>query len=195
MPRTEHRRLRADAARNRQQLLETAREAFSRHGVGASLDDVARAAGVGPGTLYRHFPSRDELVLAVIDDGLAEMQTLGDELLKDSDAAHALRRWVGAYIEQLSVFQGLAATLVNPPACDERHTCRQALATGTALIDAAASAGVIRADVDANDVLDMAAAIAWIGEQPNRGARHRKRLLELLLAGLQNPPAERFSAS
>jgi AcrR family transcriptional regulator len=163
--------------------------------VGASLDDVARAAGVGPGTLYRHFPTRDELVLAVIDDGLAEMQALGDELLKDLDAAHALRRWLGAYIEQLSVFQGLAATLMNPPACDERHTCRRALAAGTALIDAAASAGVIRADVDADDVLDMAAAIAWIGEQPSRGARHRKRLLELLVAGLRNPAAERFSAS
>jgi AcrR family transcriptional regulator len=69
---------RADAARNRRSVIDAAREAFARHGVTASLDDVARAAGVGPGTLYRHFPSRDDLILAVIDDGLAAISAIAE---------------------------------------------------------------------------------------------------------------------
>ena len=82
--------LRADAARNRQLLLNAAREAFTRHGVTASLDDVARAAGVGPGTLYRHFPTRDALVLAVIDEGLIDIHRLGTALTDAADPLDAL---------------------------------------------------------------------------------------------------------
>src|SRR5881398_706607 len=92
--------MRADAARNRGLVLDAARTAFARHGVTASLDDVARAAGVGPGTLYRHFPTRDALVLAVIDDGLTDICSLGAELSDNSEPLEALRQWLDAYIEQ-----------------------------------------------------------------------------------------------
>jgi AcrR family transcriptional regulator len=92
--------------RNRQLLLAAAREAFDRHGVTASLDDIARAARVGPGTLYRHFPTRDQLVLAVIDEGLIDIHQLGVALLDEDDPMGALRRWLDAYIEQGSMFDG-----------------------------------------------------------------------------------------
>jgi AcrR family transcriptional regulator len=179
--------MRADAARNRRLLLDAAREAFARHGVTASLDDVARAAGVGPGTLYRHFPTRDELVLAVIDDGLVDIHRLGNELRDDADPLDALRRWLDAYIVQGGMFEGLARTLASPPpaAADDQSACRLARSAGAALVARAVDAGLLRRDLDINDVLDLAAAIAWIGEQPDRGADQRQRLLDVVIDGLR----------
>jgi AcrR family transcriptional regulator len=189
MMRMAGRPLRADAARNRRQLVEAARAAFGRRGVSASLDDVARVAGVGPGTLYRHFPTRDQLVLAVIDDGLTEIHDLGVALLDEPDPLQALHRWLHAYIEQGSVFDGLARTLVNPrpDASDENCVCRLARSAGADLIARAILVGVVRTDVNVHDVLDLAAAIAWVGEQPDRDAGQRERLLRLLIAGLRTP--------
>jgi len=178
--------LRADAARNRRLLLEAARDAFTRHGVTASLDDVARAAGVGPGTLYRHFPTRDALVLAVIDEGLINIHRLGTALTDAADPLDALRQWLGAYIEQGSTFQGLARTLASPPpTADEDSTCHLARGAGAALVARAVDAGLLRDDVDVDDVLDMAAAIAWVGEQPERDTTQRERLLRVVIDGLR----------
>jgi len=177
--------LRADAARNRQLLLAAAREAFDRHGVTASLDDIARAAGVGPGTLYRHFPTRDQLVLAVIDEGLIDIHRLGVALLDEDDLMGALRRWLDAYVAQAGMFDGLARTLTRRRADDERSTCQLARSAGGALVARAAAAGLIRDDIDIADVLDIAAAIAWVGEQPERGAGRRERLLRVVVDGLR----------
>jgi AcrR family transcriptional regulator len=178
--------LRADAARNRQLLLDAARDAFTRHGVTASLDDVARAAGVGPGTLYRHFPTRDALVLAVIDEGLIDIYRLGTTLTEAANPLDALHQWLDAYIEQGSTFQGLARTLASPPpTADENSTCHLARGAGAALVARAVDAGHLRDDVDVDDVLDMAAAIAWIGEQPERDATQRARLLGVVVDGLR----------
>jgi AcrR family transcriptional regulator len=186
-PRSGARPMRADAARNRQLLLDAARHAFDRHGVTASLDDIARAAGVGPGTLYRHFPTRDQLVLAVIDDGLTDIHRLGTALLDEDDPMGALRRWLDAYVEQASMFDGLARTLVTSPwaPADEPSTCQLARSAGGALVARAAAAGLVRDDIDIDDVLDMAAAIAWVGEHPGRGADQRQRLLRVLIDGLR----------
>jgi AcrR family transcriptional regulator len=179
--------LRADAARNRQLLLDAAREAFGAHGVTASLDDVARAAGVGPGTLYRHFPTRDQLVLEVIDDGLTGIRDLGVELLASDDPLDALHRWLTAYVEQAGVFHGLARSLASPPA-SESSTCRMARDAGGALVARAAKAGLVQGDIHIDDVLDMAAAIAWVGEQPHRDADQRSRLLRVVINGLRVDP-------
>lgn len=178
--------LRADAARNRALLLDAAREAFTSHGVTASLDDVARAAGVGPGTLYRHFPTRDALVLAVIDDGLTDIYRLGAALSDVPDPLQALHRWLDAYIEQGSMFQGLARTLASPPpAAGEDSTCHLARGAGAQLVARAVNAGMLRDDIGIDDVLDMAAAIAWIGEQPERDVAQRNRLLRVVIDGLR----------
>jgi AcrR family transcriptional regulator len=184
--------LRADAARNRGLLLDAARDAFARHGVTASLDDVARAAGVGPGTLYRHFPTRDELVLAVIDDGLVGIHRLGTALLNKADPLDALRRWLDAFIDQGGMFDGLAKTLASPPpaAADEESSCVLARTVGAALVVRAVDAGLLRCDVDINDVLDLAAAIAWVGEQPSRGPEQRQRLLNVVIDGLRPGPRD-----
>jgi AcrR family transcriptional regulator len=178
--------LRADAQRNRRRLLDAARAAFGQHGVTASLDEIARAAGVGAGTLYRHFPNRDRLVRAVIDDGLTGIHDVGVGLLEESDPARALEVWLDAYIEQGSVFRGLAETLVNPAAePDGSDACHRAREAGAALIANGVRAGIFRPDVEAADVLDMVAAVAWVGEQPDRQADQRARLLNLLIDGMR----------
>ncbi|MCV7420535.1 TetR/AcrR family transcriptional regulator [Mycobacterium yunnanensis] len=178
--------LRADAQRNRRRVLDAARDAFDRDGVTASLDDIARAAGVGPGTLYRHFPTRDRLVRAVIDDGLVDIHDMGVALLVESDPAQAVETWLNAYVEQGSMFKGLAETLVTPTdESDDLDSCRRAREAGTALIARAVREGAFHPDVRADDVLDMVAAVTWVGEQPNRQAGQRERLLKLLVAGMQ----------
>lgn len=174
--------LRADAARNRRALLDAAHEAFVRHGCSASLDDIARAAGVGPGTLYRHFPARDDLVLAVIDDGLLALADLAETLLTQQDSLDGLVRWLGDFIAQAGLYDGLARTLVGarPPA-GQTEGCRRSHEAGVALVDRAVASGALRADVSADDVLDLAAAIAWLDSDDRRSAR----LLQLLVEGLR----------
>ena len=183
---TSARPLRADAARNRRLLLDAAREAFVRSGVTASLDDVARAAGVGPGTLYRHFPTRDALVLAVIDEGLIDLHRLGTALLDAANPLDALREWLSAYITQGSMFDGLARTLAAAPS-DASSTCLLARDAGAELVSRAAAAGAVRADVEIGDVLDMASAIAWVGEHPGRDEAQRARLLQIVFDGIRTP--------
>jgi AcrR family transcriptional regulator len=178
--------LRADAARNRQAVIDAARDAFTRRGVGASLDDVARAAGVGPGTLYRNFPTRDDLVLAVLEENLIDLRRLGAELLDGPDPLEAVTRWLDAYIEQCNVFDGLARTMACPPThADEKGICRAALGAGAALIRRAAQTGALRSDIDADEVVHLAAAIAWVVEQPSPDPQRRARLMRVMLDGIR----------
>jgi hypothetical protein len=94
--------------------------------------------------------------------------------------------WLDAYIEQGSVFEGLARTLASPPpAAGEDSTCHLARSSGAALVARAAAAGAIRDDIGIVDVLDLAAAIAWVGEQPERDTAARHRLLRLVIDGLR----------
>lgn len=179
--------MRADAVRNRRKVLDAAYVAFLRSGVGASLDDIARSAGVGPGTLYRHFPTRDQLVLAVIEDGLREIAALGAKLSDHTDPVAALGQWLTVYIGQAGVFDGLARSLVAPPDDDDdgKDACRASRAAGATLLARAVDAGALRDDADIDDLLDMAAAIAWVGEQPGRDERQRERLVRILVDGLR----------
>jgi AcrR family transcriptional regulator len=177
--------LRADAARNRRLLLDAAMAAFREHGATASLDDVAKAAGVGPGTLYRHFPTRDHLVLAVIDDGLAGLAELGAALLDEPDPVQALQTWLAAFIDEGSAFSGLAGTLVAAPSGARSAACHQSQVAGRTLVQHAIDAGRLRDGIEADDVIDMAGAIAWIGEQPDRDPAQRDRLLRILIEGIR----------
>lgn len=179
--------MRADARRNRELVLEAARATFAEEGVEASLDRIARRAGVGSGTLYRHFPTRDALVLALMREGLEELARLGPELAATHPPVAALELWLAAYAAHGAGFRGLAATLVTTDlAADDPSVidCHRAHAAGQALVEAAVEAGGVTPDVDPQDVLDLAAATAWIEEQGARGPDHRDRLLRVVLAGI-----------
>ncbi len=111
-PKAPARAMRADVRRNRARLLAAAREIFQRDGAGASLEAVARQAGVGIGTLYRHFPTRQHLLEALLADGYAELAAKARELLADPAPGEALLTWLRAFAAQVAAYQGLAAPAV-----------------------------------------------------------------------------------
>lgn len=181
------RRPRADAARNRERILDAARAAFAARGPDASLDEIAKAAGVGAGTLYRHFPTRDALVQAVFVEGIEALQQQADELL-DSDApGDALAQWLRAQMIQGAACRGLGAEAMlamldrpesEPPVCASMRT------SGAALLARAQAAGAIRDDVDVDDLVRMVQAIELAAnESPDPSAAGR--LFDLFFDGLR----------
>jgi AcrR family transcriptional regulator len=174
--------MRADARRNYERLLDEARIAFAEFGVDASLDDIARRAGVASGTLYRHFPTRLDLVEAVLAGQITELADLGRGLVTADDAFDALRTWLRATITHGMAYRGLAAAVMNSALgsdlLSELHA--QLFEVGAALLDRAWQAGAIVA-VDEADVLKMAGGIAWAAQDDPAQA---DRLLALLMTGL-----------
>jgi AcrR family transcriptional regulator len=177
--------MRADARRNREQLVEQARLAFAEFGEDASLDEIARRAGVASGTLYRHFPARLDLVEEVLAGQIAELSALGRALLADGDAFEALATWLRAAIRHGLTYRGLSAAVMNSALDREKDLVSawhaEIFEVGTALLARARQAGVI-ADADDADVLKMIGAIAWAAQDSTERA---DRLLSLLLNGLR----------
>jgi AcrR family transcriptional regulator len=183
---TDVRPLRADAQRNRARLLEAADEAFSAQGTDASLDDIARRAGVGIGTLYRHFPTRDALVDALIASRNDRLITLGNELLEADDPLEALRTWFRAQLHHSATYKGLATSLVEATCTTGSQlatACQVLTALGAALLARAQQHGLVRADVTSDEVLDLVSAVSLVAERGER--TNGDRLLELALDGLR----------
>ncbi|OLF12598.1 TetR/AcrR family transcriptional regulator [Actinophytocola xanthii] len=178
---------RADARRNYDQLVEQARIAFAESGVDASLDEIARRAGVASGTLYRHFPTRMDLIETVLAERTAELVTLGRDLLSGKDAMEALSAWLRAALTHALAYQGLAAAVMSAALdrADDPASAWHAelFDVGAALLARAREAGAVAADADADDVLKLVAAIAWA--TPDDPAR-ADRLLTLLRNGLRH---------
>src|SRR6201988_2319218 len=106
-----HRKLRADALRNRERVLEVAKSAFTRAGADASLDDIAKQAGVGPGTLYRHFPTRDALIEAVYHTEVEKLAAAQRELSANLPPIEALRAWMMLFVDYIATKQIIASAL------------------------------------------------------------------------------------
>jgi AcrR family transcriptional regulator len=183
----EARPLRADARRNVERLLEAAREAFATDGPNAPLDDIARAAGVGSGTLYRHFPTRLALLEAVYRDNVERLCAEGARLSATQAPGKALLDWLKAFVTVVSQKRGLAAALNDEGRARELFAqCHTLInATGGSLLDRAKSAGVVRPDVALEDVLKMAKAFAHAGETSPEGGVLSERLLVLAMDGLR----------
>ncbi|MET0234477.1 MAG: TetR family transcriptional regulator [Kibdelosporangium sp.] len=182
----ESRPRRADARRNYEQLLEQARLAFAEFGADASLDDIARRAGVASGTLYRHFPTRLDLIETVLAGQIAELVDLGRGLLTAEGEFEALSTWLRAALTHALTYRGLAAAVMNS-ALDRGNDLvstwhADMFEVGAALLARARQSGVVVAVVDAADVLKMVGAIAWAAPDD---AVQADRLLALLLTGLR----------
>lgn len=161
---------RADARRNRAALLDAARAVFAEQGVDAPLDDVARRAGLGNATLYRHFPTRGELLVAAYAEEVAALCDLGRELLAATEPGEALFAWLGEFVAHVASKRALALAITDDDAGERathfgrwRHDMR---ATLTALLDRARAGGAVRADVDGLDLLALANGIALAGVNP-----------------------------
>jgi AcrR family transcriptional regulator len=180
---------RADARRNYEQLLDQARIAFTEFGVDASLDEIARRAGVASGTLYRHFPTRLDLIKAVLAEQIAELVGLGRGLLTAEDEFDALSTWLRAALTHGLTYRGLAAAVLNSALDREDGPVStwhaEMFEVGAALLARARQSGVIVADADEADVLKMIGAIAWAAQDTPDSSAQADRLLTLLMNGLR----------
>ncbi|MGW5364597.1 TetR/AcrR family transcriptional regulator [Actinopolymorpha pittospori] len=181
---------RADARRNYEQLVEQAKVAFAEFGVDASLDEIARRAGVASGTLYRHFPTRLDLIETVLAEQIAELVGLGRGLLTVEDAFDALATWLRAALMHALTYRGLAATVMNS-ALDRGNDLASAwhaelFEVGAALLARARRSGVVAADANEADVLKMVGAIAWAAQDAPDSSAQADRLLALLMNGLRH---------
>jgi AcrR family transcriptional regulator len=180
-------RKRADARRNEETLLEAAAAAFIASGVDAPVRDIAAKAGVGVGTIYRHFPTRADLVVAVYRHQVEACVEAGPALLADSDSPHiALARWIDLFVDFLVTKHGLAEALQSDDATFatlHAYFIDRLVPVCAELLDAAARAGEIRPDIEALELMRGVGNLC-IGadKDPRYDAR---RVVELLLAGLR----------
>jgi AcrR family transcriptional regulator len=155
---------RADAQRNRERLLTTALKLFTSSKHDVTLSAVAQRAGVGIGTLYRHFPTRDALVEAVYRHEVERLSNAAPALLKEMPADKALEEWLTRYAGLIAAKRGLkeAVRSIFEPGADAYAYSRDRMTTAvTLLLDAAAKSGAIRSDFDPQDVLLAVAASTW----------------------------------
>jgi len=181
------RKPRADAERNRLRLLAVAKAVFAEKGSGASLDEIARIAGVGPGTLYRHFPTRDALVAAVYRNEMEQFVAAADRLAELHPPLTALREWLLLFVDYIAAKHGMAELLNSiaggTSALYSASTVqmKQAMAT---LVERAVASGDIRLDLDPLDLLRAIAGVANIGSGAD-GEQAAKRLVDILIAGVR----------
>ena len=179
---------RADARRNYDRLVAAATEAFSRDGFEASLDGIAKAAGVGPGTLYRHFPTRLSLLEAVYVERVEQLREKADQLTRELPPYEALDAWSRELVLHGLVFRGIKEFLAMDKDGRQMSYCRGLLRGAAAqLVQRAKNAGEIRPDADSVDVLRLLHGVALsvdLMPEPERAAA-LGRLLDLVLDGLR----------
>lgn len=178
--------VRADARRNRQRLLVAALQAFSTGDEKVTLEAIAKSAGVGIGTLYRHFPTREALVEAVYRNELERLRASVDELLEFNDADVALRTWMDRFADYVRTKRGMADALravVASGAITASETRDTLTAAIEILLDAGALAGTTRGDVSAEDVLASLTGILLASGAPHQ-RQQAARMLALLMDAL-----------
>ena len=180
-------RKRADAKRNEAALLSAAAAAFVESGVSVPVRDIAARAGVGIGTIYRHFPTRADLIVAVYRHQVEACAEAGPALLAESDTAHhALARWTGMFADFLVTKHGLAEVLRSDDAAFQTlhaYFIDRLVPVCDQLLAAAAAAGEVRPGLDAYELLrGVGSLCAGAGGDPRYNPR---RLVELLIAGLR----------
>ncbi|MFI6595561.1 TetR/AcrR family transcriptional regulator [Nonomuraea sp. NPDC050536] len=180
--------MRADARRNYLRLVEVASQAFIRDGTEASLEDIARTAGVGIGTLYRHFPTRRALVQAVLDQGRLDLEARARELRETAPPEEALLVWVRGWIRHTARYRGLAREYlvgIQGGSDELKDSCESLRSMGRDLLERAQAAGAFRPDMTVDDLIKFVSAISWIAECSPDGEADVDRLLELTLDGLR----------
>ena len=169
---------RADAQRNRSLLVAAAREVFTERGVDAPLDEIARRAGIGNATLYRHFPTRRDLIVAAYDDELTELCQHGSRLLTADPPGDALFTWLRTFIDHVATKRHLALAITDQDVLfDSWHTTMRN--TVSALAERARAVGELGADVRDVDLLTAANGIALAAHDPSQV----DRLLRLVRVG------------
>lgn len=184
--------MRADARRNHDRLVNAARELYAEQGVDAPLEEIARRAGVGSATLYRHFANRESLLEAVYRAPFEALSRRAEELAADQTATDGMAVWLGELVDHGAGARGLTAALgtaLQDRGDDVAWSRDTMLAAATHLLAEAQRTRTIRADVTASQILLLAKAIAFAAESRPDPTRQARELLALVLDGLREPSA------
>lgn len=179
------RKPRSDAQRNRERILDVAKEAFTRSGANTSLDEIAREAGVGPGTLYRHFPTREELLEAVYRNGMEKLASSAQKFADELPPLEALRTWLLLFVDYIAAKQLIAPALnalVGDPKKVFEASHARVWEAIRALVKRAIKTGDIREDLDPIDLLRALIGVASVGTGPD-WQQSAKRLVDILITG------------
>ncbi len=166
--------MRADAKKNHDHLLVTARAVVTEQGADASLRDIARRADVGLGTLYRHFPTREALLDALLRESFDELRTKADELERSTSPADALVTWLEDFVACAHTYRGVVALMVaaiEDPDSGLHASCVAMKAAGTRVLTRAQAEGKARPDIEGTDLFALGAALAWLSDQPSSAPR------------------------
>ncbi|WP_326597907.1 TetR/AcrR family transcriptional regulator [Streptomyces sp. NBC_01803] len=166
--------MRADARKNRDQLLAVAGTAITEQGVDVSLRDIARRADVGLATLLRHFPTREALLDALLRTSFDELTAKADELERMSEPEDALVSWLRDCVAWTTEYRGvtvLMAAAIEDSESALHASCVTLRAAGARLLTRAQAAGAARTDIDGTDLFALVAALAWLGDQPSLAPR------------------------
>lgn len=156
---------RADAVRNEGKILEAALTQFFKEGVDTSLDGIAKEAGVGAGTLYRHFPTREELIASALAECRTELETVQKSLMEREDSLSALQEWLHSVRDYVKTFQGLAVSLLDAlrdPSSALSPTCVEMQHITAQFLQRAQAAGAARANISARDLFVAQLALACV---------------------------------
>jgi AcrR family transcriptional regulator len=177
--------LRIDAQRNRERILEVAKEAFTRWGADTSLDDIAKQSGVGPGTLYRHFPTREDLLVAVYRTEMEKLAAAEKKFAATMPPIEALRGWLLLFVDAVAAKQIIAPalnTLVGDPKKVFEASHAQIWEVIRALVKRAIKSGDIRKDLDPIDLLRALIGVANVATSPD-WQQSARRLVDILVIG------------
>ena len=179
------RKPRADPLRNRERILEVAKEEFTRLGANASLEEIAKRAGVGPGTLYRHFPTREELLVAVYRSEMEKLAAAERTFADSMPPVEALRAWLLLFVDAVETKQIIAPVLnalVGDPKKVFEASYAQMHEALRALVKRAIQSGDIRNDLDPIDLLRAIVGVANVSASPD-WQQSARRLVDILIAG------------
>lgn len=179
------RKPRADAQRNRERVLEAAKEAFTRSGADTSLDDIAKQAGVGPGTLYRHFPTRDALLEAVYQTEVEKLAAAGQKFAETMSPIEALRTWMLLFVDYIAT-KKIIAPVLNAAVGGHSKVIEASYApiheAIRGLVKRGVKSGDMRRDLDPIDLLKALVGVAYMSSSPD-WQPSAKRLVDILIAG------------
>lgn len=192
------RRPRTDARRNRTRILEVAEEFFTEAGITGSLDALAKRAGVGAGTLYRHFPNRDALLAALLQARNEELEAQLEALRQETDAAVALERWLEALGEWVTAFDGLPDPLraaLSHESSPLAITCQGFITTTDEFLGAAQREGAARPWVRGRDLFLAALATAWVRGAAMADESSAQAVREMIRSGWATPRPDNTPAT
>jgi AcrR family transcriptional regulator len=179
------RKPRADAQRNRERILEVAKQEFARSGANTSLDDIAKQTGVGPGTLYRHFPTREALLEAVYRTELEKLAAAGGKLSESMAPIEALRKWLLLFVDAIAAKKLIAPalnTLVGDPKKRFESSYVMVNEAIRGLVKRAVESGDLREDLDPMDLLHALVGVSHVSNSPE-WEQSARRLVDILIGG------------